>query len=156
MAKPIKYTATYNGKVVGTRKSPRPYLFAIIVQSLEEVARLHAYRFEPTETDLLNFNWYTEGATATVGKSKFPDIKGSVWSAEDIEKGKREIEGGWDAYVARLRASAIENFERRKAAGHFEPNVHGWSMSLRNAEKMAASAAHPSRTVLCIVPAEAK
>lgn len=156
VTKPITYTATYNGKVVGTRKSPRPYLYAIVVQNLEEVARLHAYRYEPTKTDRSNFDWRAKCAAATVGEAKFSDIKGSTWEAEEIARAKETIEGGWDAYVSRLRYDAIARFEAAKASGHFEPHVFGWSMSSHNAKGMAATAAHPSRTVLGIVPAEAK
>lgn len=156
MTKPIKYTATYNGKIVGTRKSPRPYLYAVVVQPLEEVARLYAYHYEPTKTDRSNFDWRAKGAAATVGEAKFPNINGSTWAAEEIARAKETIEGGWDAYVSRLRYDAIARFEAAKASGHFEPYVFGWSMSCHNAKGMAATAVHPSRAVLGIVPAEAK
>jgi hypothetical protein len=77
------------------------------------------------------------------------------FSAVEIEAARDCIAGDWAGYVARVRAKRIAFFEERKAAGAFEPAVGGWSMSRRNADKMAASFKHPGVRALAIVPAEA-
>jgi len=150
VTKAIKYTATYNGVVVGTRKSPRPYQFAVVVQSDEAAARAYAYDYKPTDTDHKNFVYHSNNAQCQPGDT-YPErnYKFTV-DAMMIAEGKRMIAGGWEGYVAICRARAIENFEAHKANGGFEPGVYGWSMSRRNVEKMAAQA---GSRVLAIVPA---
>lgn len=146
--KPIKYVARYEGKIVGTRKSPRPYEYAVIVRSIEAYAREKAYGYTATDTDRANFHYFGELVAAGESHPHYRYNKG------DENHWRAAVEGGFDAYIAGLRATEIERFEEHRAAGGFEPRVLGWSMSRHNAEKMAASARHPGREVLAIVPAE--
>jgi hypothetical protein len=134
----ITYTATWNGKLIGKRKSPRPYTHAVIVQTDEEVARKFAYDYSATKADRKNFDYYCEIDRLGVDHPHYciqswrpaPDHVG-------IERARANIVGGFDGYVARLKKEAIKSFEAHKAAGGFNPRVAGWSMSERNAHKMA-------------------
>lgn len=138
MAKDTKFTASFEGKIVGTRRSPRPYLFAIVVQWNAESHRADAYGYKATATDRSNFDYYSKCATGTytdtfrTGKTFTNKIEGA-----ELAAAQAKIEGGFDAYVARLRAEAIERFEASLKGGYFEPGVVAWSMSSVNAEKTA-------------------
>jgi hypothetical protein len=155
--KPITYTATWEGKIVGTRKSPRPYKYAIIVQRDQEADRKYAYEFVPANKG--SFDYYVQIATATPGVSLRP--KGwnfdTSYDAGQIEEAKKHIEGGWEGFAARERQQKINRFEALLAKGGYEPFVHGWSQSLVNAAK-AARAAETSYGLiyLGLVPAVAK
>ena len=151
--KAVKYTATYNGAVVGTRKSPRPYQFAVIMQNDEGYARARAYEYEPTDTDRRNFDYHSNNAKAQPGDLyPGPGYRFTI-TEKMVAEGQQMIVGGWEGYVAKCRAREIENFEARKAEGHYEVGVYGWSMSRKNAEKMAAQVKGWGRQLLGIVPA---
>lgn len=175
-ASAVKYVARFNGAIVGTRKSHRPYQFAVVAQCDEAHARAAAYGYTATDLDRRNFD-YAVSIVACEGQFiepragesdlRKPSDAGQVrkawrtgrtyvagYSAEEIAHAKADIEGGFDAHVARLKAEMIKRFERRKAEGGFQPFVSGWSMSRRNVEKMAASCRGAAVKVLAIVPAE--
>lgn len=151
----IEYVARWNGVVIGTRSSPRPYQFAVVCQFHEDKARAVAYDYVATETDRKNFAYYSAIVAQGV---EHPHVRPERWRPnpvlEVLERAKGQIDGGFDAYIARLREHAIKNFEARKAEGFFGPRVSGWSMSRPNAEKMAASCRSSWQAVLGIVPAE--
>lgn len=150
MAKATKFIARYEGKIVGTRKSPRPYLFAVVVKDNEEFARERAYGFTGGETERKNFVYYTNNANAAAPGVIYPGERFKI-TAEMIAEGREKIAGGFDGYIAGLRELQIARFKEM----NFEPGVFGWSMSRANAEKMAAGAGKwPGRIVLAIVPAE--
>jgi hypothetical protein len=158
---PTTYTATYNGKIVGTRKSPRAYQFAIVIQRDVEAARKAAYEFQPTATDRENFEYEARIANAAPGApinhgNRHNHPHGDIvlkHTVDQIDRAKAAIVGGWEGYVARKRDIRIEWFQSALAKGDFEPQVHGWSMSARNAQKMANAV---GTTLLAIVPAVAK
>jgi hypothetical protein len=156
MSKATKFVARYAGKIVGTRRSPRPYTHAVITQAVEEYARAAAYDWQPADSDKSNFEWLTFKATCTAGAEVLPPgwKFSTKFSADEIESARAEIAGDWASYVTRTRARKIAFFEQRKAEGAFEPAVGGWSMSGHNAAKMAASFKHPGVRFLAIVPAE--
>lgn len=149
----IKFTASYNGKIIDTRRSPRPYKFAIVVQYSREASRKAAHEYALTKTDRSNFEYETQVAAFQPGVSG--TIKGdrpftTSYTAEAIARAQEMVAGGIDGYLAILRKRAIERFEAMDAKGHFEPKVHGWSMSEGNAQKMANAV---SGVLLAIVPA---
>jgi len=144
MTKPTKYVARYEGQIVGTRKSPRPYAFAIVMQDNEQVERDAAYGFtgKGGRGDLQDeFEYATNCASAQPGESygKFKPGYSFPITAEMIAKGRAEIEGGWEGYVARKRAAHVASFEKKLAGGGFKPYVCAWSMTRHNAEKAAAN-----------------
>lgn len=153
MAKTTKYSATYQGKIVGTRKSPRPYQFAIIAQHDEQAARERAYGYKPTDRDESNLAWLTELAAFEADVPVWP--RGwnfsTKFSVKQIGDAKAKIAGGRDAFLASCCEREIRNFEEYLADGHFAPHVAAWSMSRANAEKAARRV---TGNVLAIVPAE--
>ena len=157
MTKGTKYTATYEGKVVGKRTSPRPYLFAIVVRDDIETARQAAYGFQADDQDRKDFEFHTRCATGTYsgtfasGRPFTQEIKG-----EELARHRAHVEGGFEAYVARKHARLIAQFEARVAAGAFEPRAVSWSMSRANAEKTARTYSYPQVKFLAIVPAVAE
>jgi hypothetical protein len=144
------FTATYEGKIVGTRRSPRPYQFAIVVLQDEAADRKRAYEYQATKMDHSNFAYYQE--IDRLGENHPHYCKCSWRDEPDLEgiaRARQLIEGGFDMYVARLREKAIENFEVSRAAGCYEPHVYAWSMSEKNARKAASSSPYK---VLAVVP----
>ncbi|UEM08258.1 hypothetical protein J4G43_025895 [Bradyrhizobium barranii subsp. barranii] len=137
MTKTTKFNATYQGKIIGTRKSPRPYQFAIVAQHDEQAARASAFDYQPTRTDRANFEWDTFKATCSPGATVTPPgwNNATTFSRAEIEASQDRIAGDWSAYAERCRQRAIENFEHYLKTGHFEPHVAAWSMSRANAEK---------------------
>lgn len=141
-ARPVKYVARHAGQIVGTRKSPRPYAFAVVVQADEEAARRRAYDYVATDADRSNFEWLGLKAAQAPGVP----VRPAGWrfetkfDAEEIAEAQNLTAYGFEGYVAHLRERAIANFEQRRAKGAFLPGVYGWSMSAPNAQKMAASA----------------
>lgn len=154
MSKATKFVARYEGEIIGTRRSPRPYTHAVITQDDEETARQAAHLWTPSELDKRDFEWETFKASCTVGV----EVRPAGWNfstrfkAEEIEASRERIAGDWPAYVARRKAWRIKCFEDSLAAGRFKPRVFGWSMSERNAQKMASGV--NGMRVLAIVPAE--
>jgi hypothetical protein len=154
MTKATTYTATYNGQVVGTRKSPRVYLFAVVYQRDE--AKSRAFITRPADkTDRANFEYYVKCATGTYvgtfanGKTFTTEIKG-----DELARAQAHIVGGFEAYVARIRADSLAAHEAAVANGDFEPCVFGWSMSARAVKGMEAQAAKAGH-YLATVPAVA-
>jgi hypothetical protein len=151
--KSTKFIARYEGKVVGTRKSPRPYAFAIVAKHNIETERKAAYEYTATESDKSNFDYYTECATGAYNGT-FNDGRKYTSKIEGNELARavaiRDL--GYAGYAAKLKADRIERFEERVAKGAFEPAVFGWSMSRVNADKLAKQVAP---VLLAIVPAEA-
>lgn len=140
------YTATYNGQVIGTRKSPRAYAFAVIYQRDEVRARTYASR-PADKTDRSNFEFYTAVSTGF--------WNGRERNADEVAEAKTRIEGGFESYVARERAAELAQLEKSIAAGEFQPKVFGWSMSARAVKGMESQAARFGR-YLATVPAVAK
>lgn len=153
-----KFVAYWEGKLVGTRKSDRPYTHAVVVQDDEAAARKHAYEYQPTKTDRSNFAYYQE--IDRLGE-QHPHYGVTSWRTEPdragIAEARAHLVGGFEGYVERIRQEQIGYFERAKKSGGFEPRVAGWSMSARNAEKMRSQqcGSFHSRTThfLGIVPA---
>jgi hypothetical protein len=150
--KSTKFVARYEGKIVGTRKSPRPYAFAIVAKHNEAAEREAAYGRKTTKTDAGNFDYYIKCATGTYngtfgdGRSFTSKVEGKT-----LERALAVVALGYEGYIADLKARAIADFEERLAKGHFEPGVFGWSMSRANADKLAKQVAP---ILLAIVPAE--
>lgn len=150
MPKATKFVARWEGKIVGTRTSPRPYTHAVIVRGVQEYYRKKAYEYVATDCDKSNFKYYGE-VVAGLRDSKYD-------SAEQTAKNRADaaanIEGGFEAYIGRLRQTEIDRYEERVKNGGFMPCVRGWSMSAANAQKMANSNNGPWVEVLGIVKAE--
>jgi len=143
-----RFVARYKGEIVGTRRSPRPYKFAIVVQDDEEAERDAAYNYMPTQIDRANWEYHTTRAAMQPGQY-YPGYN-FVVSAKDVAEARRQIADGWDGFVARERDRRVGYFEKKKAATGFRPFVAGWSMSHSNAVKGAKR----FRRVLEIVPVE--
>jgi hypothetical protein len=166
-----KYVAKLDGKVVGKRSTDRTYTHAVVVQDSEAVARSAAYDYVADESDRENFEYYT--AIADLGirhdhgartRPYFADHSGERLatmkrcqdedSSATINGAVESVEGGFDGYVARLRAEQIRRFEERRAEGRFEPYVIGWCGRPDLAQKLAAQNKSDGRNVLGIVAAE--
>jgi len=141
-----KYVARLNGEIIGKRTSvSRTYSHAIAVQRVEEYARRQAYDYKVTKTDRSNFNYYTEIAE---GRSPYQHTTDEVVRASGL------IDGGFDAYAARLRDRAIASFEAGKANGHYEPFVAAWAGRLDLAHKAVSQHTGEWCRLIAIVEAE--
>jgi len=124
-----KHTVTINGKTV-SRRSPRPYEFAI-VGIRDYAVDLRRAQAVDERQERRNFDW------SAGGWRQF-----TTWSpAERAERETRETATqaqGFEAYLAEVRANKLTALAARQASGEFtRPVVLGWSMSRVNAEKMA-------------------
>jgi hypothetical protein len=143
-----KFIARYNGEVVGTRRSPRPYKFAIIAQDDEAAERDAAYNYVPTQIDKANWQYHETRARMQPG-DHYPGYNFTV-NAKDVAEARKQIEHGWDGFIDRERNRRIGYFETKKAETGFRPFVAAWSLTHPNAVK----AARKFRRVLEIVPVE--
>jgi hypothetical protein len=140
------YLARWDGEIVGTRKSPRPYTHAVICQWDREAAKRDLDAWQPSKTDRSNWDYYVKIAA---GNDPHPEYR----TAADLAKIRATVGAGWEANVERLRDDAVRRFGLNDA----KPYVAGWSMSAGNAAKMAADKArYRHQIVLGIVPAEVK
>lgn len=150
-----KFTATFEGQIVGTRSSLHGYAFAVIVMNNIEAHRNFAYNYVPIKTDRANFDFYAQIAQQQPGVEVLP--KGwrftTSFDAKKIEEAKAQIEGGFEGFAARLRDRLIDGFEASVVKGHFNPQVFGWSKTLANAQKMASKIGS-RQTFLAIVPVD--
>jgi hypothetical protein len=170
-----KYVAKYDGKIVGKRTTEsRVYTHAIVVQESAEFARAEAYGWAPLDRKDYDYHvavalcegvmnlaplrdWEKEG---TVGQTRHGEgsRQGAFvlrHTAAKIARSKAIIEGGFEGYAARGRAAAIASFERKLAAGGFEPGVAAWCGRLDLARKEAGKRNTGERLCLVeIVPAE--
>jgi hypothetical protein len=133
------YVAKLDGVAVGTRSSPRAYTHAVIIQWNEAHYRDAAYNYKASKTDRSNFDYNTDIATQGINH---PHHNIQSWrpdgDLEGIARAKAQIEGGFDAYVERLRQKAIEYFEAGRAKGGFKPGVAAWNGRRDLAEKEAS------------------
>jgi len=126
MAK-TNYQVTFNGKVVGIRKSDRIYTHAVVVQDDADAFYHWAHNYVPNETDHKNFANDSKRAVQIVEqylaewKYQKPDYVES-----QISEAKAKVEGGFEAYAERLRQEKIQMYEDRLAKGGFLPYVAGW------------------------------
>jgi hypothetical protein len=103
MAK-TNYQVTFNGKVVGIRKSDRIYTHAVVVQDDADAFYHWAHNYVPNETDRKNFAYDSKRAVQIVEqylaewKYQKPDYVES-----QISEAKAKVEGGFEAYAERLR-----------------------------------------------------
>lgn len=151
------YVARLEGKIVGKRSTAsRTYSHALVVQNVEEFARKRAYGYTSTDTDSSNFEYYSIIAQQTAGVPCRPrDWKfDTTFTQDDIDEAKKRIEGGFDAYVRRLRDAAIATFEANKANGYFEPHVATWCGRPDLAQKAINSHTGLHRAFVAIVAAE--
>lgn len=116
-----KYIARLEGKIVGKRTTKdRTYTHAVVVQPSESAAREACYGYTATKDDRENFDYYTGVvAQGTNHRNHYEGCK-------NIERAKEQIEGGFEAYVARLKARAIERFENNVAKGEYQPHTVAW------------------------------
>lgn len=126
-----KYIARLNGETVGTRSSDRVYTNAVVIQRSEAAARKAAYEYRSTTSDSSNFEYISIIAQ---GRSPY-DFNKTEKATSDA---KAQVEGGFDAYVRRLRERAIASFERYLADGHFTPVAATWCGRPNLAQKEAA------------------
>lgn len=151
-----KFTATFEGQIVGTRNSEHGYAFAVIVKNDIEAHRAFAYGYVGTKPDRHNYDWYAVIAQQQPGV----DVLHKGWNyptrytVKEIENAKAKIEGGFEGYVARIRQRLITAFDANVAEGYFNPTVFGWSKTRVNAEKMARKIGS-CQMLLAIAPAEA-
>jgi hypothetical protein len=108
MAK-TNYQVTFNGKVVGIRKSDRIYTHAVVVQDDADAFYHWAHNYVPNETDRKNFAYDSKRAVQIVEqylaewKYQKPDYVES-----QISEAKAKVEGGFEAYAERLRQEKIQ------------------------------------------------
>jgi hypothetical protein len=126
MAK-TNYQVTFNGKVVGIRKSDRIYTHAVLVQDDADAFYHWAHNYVPNETDRKNFAYDSKRAVQLVEqylaewKYQKPDYVES-----QISEAKAKVEGGFEAYAERLRQEKIQMYQDRLAKGGFLPYVARW------------------------------
>jgi len=132
MAKATKtnYVAKLDGEIIGTRSSPRVYTHAVIIQYSEQHYRDEAYTFNADKQDRKNFDHYVQQAA---GKSPYDWCR----TPEKIAEAQADVEGGFDAYCARLRQRQIDSFEAGLKAGGYTPGIVGWCGRRDLAEKLA-------------------
>jgi hypothetical protein len=151
-----KYVARLNGTIVGKRTTKsRTYTHAIVVQWSEANARKRAYEYRATEQDRRHFDYFTQIAEQGI---EHEYVRVNSWRKEPdlkvLEDAKARIEGGFDAFVARIKQRMIEGFESSLAKGFFEPAVAAWAGRLDLAQKAVASHTGPDCKLVDIVPAE--
>jgi hypothetical protein len=142
------YIARLNNEIVGTRSSERTYTHAVVIQYNEQHFHDRAHNYEASGTDRKNFEYETEVAS---GRSPYE------WNKNDaaIDKAKAIIEGGFDAYIERLRQRQIAIFETSRANGGFTPAVVTWCGRADLAQKEAAKRmGQPSIENVWVVQAE--
>src|SRR4030095_12249281 len=136
--KKIKYTASYQGAIVGTRTSHRVYTHAVICQRDQEAARKAAYGYQSNDTDLRNFNYY-RGVVDQ--RENHPNLQGSwntpEYRAKQIAEAQERIEGGLDGYIARVRQALIDRYEWNVKSGNFNVYAACWAGRRDLAEKAA-------------------
>lgn len=136
------YVAKFEGEIVGKRTSKdRTYTHAIVVIPSREYHRKAAYDYVADATDKSNFNYYLSIAE---GRSKF------THSQDEVIKASIKVDGGFDAYVERIRQGKIANFEKQT----FEPGVVAWAGRVDLAEKAARQYRGPRNEYVFVVPAE--
>lgn len=141
-----KYIARLDGTIVGTRTTKdRTYTHAVVVQLSEDWARDKAYNYVPNDTDRSNFEYYVKIAE---GRSSFAQ------TTENVLKASALIDGGFDAYVERIREAAIARFEAEVKRGKYEPEAVTWCSRLDLAHKQRAGLAGAWVKEIWIVPAE--
>lgn len=139
------YTAEFEGKIVGKRTTKdRSYSHAIVVVPSREYHRKAAYEHQGDKTDHSNFNYYTQVAE---GRYRYGQTN------EEMIKASGLIDGGFDAYVERVRQGMIKRFEDKVTGGDFEPRVEAWASRLDLAQKAAAGYRRPWNERVEIVPA---
>jgi hypothetical protein len=140
------YIAKHDGKIVGKRTTKdRTYTHAVVVIPSVEYHRQKAYCYHFTSTDRSNYEYYCAQAE---GRSKWPATPDAQVRASML------IDGGFAAYVARIRDQYIEQFELDLANGKFEPGVASWAGRPDLALKAAAQCRQPWNEAVEIVPAE--
>jgi len=155
MGKAQKFTASYAGRVVGTRSSKTmTYAFAIVAQHNEAKARKAAYEFADNDHERRHFDYMVACANGTHAHSQWASGLGrGMTVGERYAAELAEFGGTCEGYIAKRRGEMIAHFESNLAAGHFEPHVAAWSQTRHNAEKAAGQLANNGHNVLAIVPA---
>jgi hypothetical protein len=152
-----KYTAHYQGEIVGTRTSYRSYTHAVVVQDDEEAHRAYAYGYELTASDRKNFEYYESIAQRQPGD---PHRTFGSYSAEQITDAKAKIAGGLAGYAEAQRQQQIVWFEAKRKKGGFKPRVATWCGRRDLADKAARSFNHVGKRssgfthLRAVVPAE--
>lgn len=142
-----KYIAKLDGIIVGKRTTKdRTYTHAIVALSDEAGARDAAYNHVADEDDRDNYEFdCREVVAAKVYGTADPDAYRARCAAK--------VEGGFEAYVARVRTEKIERFEHDLSNGKYKPGVVAWAGRADLAQKEAAKWAKWRKQVW-IVPAE--
>jgi hypothetical protein len=132
----IDYVAKLDGIVVGRRTTHVAYTHALVVQYDEQAARQEAYAaFDPETLEWLRKEFDIECAAAKCQDGDLsprwlsrPNNRSRLRyiTAYGIESAKKEIVGGFKGYCARYRQLKIDQFERLKREGYFQPKVQGW------------------------------
>lgn len=142
------YLAFYQGKRVGKRKSPRPYTHAIVVV---DIPGLHEAMWMKPETDTKNnrdsFAYHVSIADGSYRLLRFVDEKSKLRS-------QLIASAGYERFLQDMTEQKRERYAAIQANLNMTPHVFGWSMSRRNAERMALQARTHGKQVLDIVPAE--
>lgn len=131
------YIARLDGEIVGKRSTKnRTYSHAIVAQDVEDAQRAWAYDYKADKTDRSNFDYYSSIVRDGAKHRHFTyDTPEQI--ATQIADAQAKVEGGFDAYAARLREAAIASFEEKKANGGFAPYVIGWAGRRDLADKAA-------------------
>lgn len=157
-----QYLATDALGTTHTRKTDRTYTHTVVTQYGYEAAVAHCHAAHAAETarelksPTANFKYYTDIAA---GNDKYPEadwiggarVVNEARQALRIADAQARIEGGFDAYRARILADALARIEANKAAGYYT-RFHnlGWCGRLDLAQKLAA------KTGGTILPARVK
>ncbi len=140
------YIAKFDGKIVGKRTTKdRTYTHAVVVVASQEYYRKAAYDYVATETDKSNFRFYVQVAE---GRSPYGQT-----NQEMIDASVR-IDGGFDAYISRVRDREIQRFEQDILDGRFLPKVATWSGSRILANKATRLYLKPWNILVEVVEAE--
>jgi hypothetical protein len=138
----IQYVAKLDGVIVGRRVSHVPYTHAVVLQENEDRAREDAYETEPEDwlrehydEDVQIANSRPGARHPRWGRSKHSWL--NTISVHSIERAKKDIEGGFEAYFQRYREDRIKRFDEEKAKGEFEPKVAKWLRQEELAEQTA-------------------
>lgn len=135
------YIAKFDGKVVGKRTTKdRTYTHAVYVLPSKEWHCRQAHDYVATATDRSNYDYYLACAEGRRQCTSVDQIASSV-----------KVDGGFGAYIERVKARRIKDFEQRDFAGE----IVTWCGRLDLATKAARGfASQPWNEKVEIVEAE--
>jgi hypothetical protein len=135
-----KFTVRIEGRVLARVSASREYRYVVLARR-DEAAHLETARNPaPTEADRKNAAYFAFVAACEPGVGYPLGGLQVFYSAADVKSAKGRIEGGEEAFFARLREERIGAHEVAVRMGRFLPFAVRWCMGLSGAEQGLAEA----------------